>query len=706
VRVRPHLLLAALALALVAVGGPQAHGALPQQSGAVDLVTQANLRLDGAAADDETGYSVAGAGDVNGDGRDDVIVGAGYADNNGRSASGSAYVVFGTASTATVDLASLGSAGFRIDGAAANNLAGWSVAGAGDVNGDGRDDVIVGALFADNNGRGSSGSAYVVFGTASTATVDLAGLGSAGFRIDGAAANDLAGWSVAGAGDMNGDGRDDVIVGAATAGNNGRSASGSAFVVFGTASTATVDLAGLGSAGFRIDGAAASDQAGTSVAGAGDVNGDGRDDVIVGAWAAGNNGRSASGSAYVVFGTASIATVDLAGLGSGGFRIDGAAANDVAGISVAGAGDVNGDGRDDVIVGSWAADNNGRSESGSASVVFGRTSTATVDLAGLGPAGFRIDGAAAGDRAGASVAGAGDVNGDGRDDVIVGSWAADNNGRSGSGSASVVFGRTSTATIDLAGLGSAGFRIDGAAAGDSAGYPVAGAGDVNGDGRDDVIIGAFGAGNNGRSASGSAYITYGFGTPALGYGALSGAVGQPIAPHVPSGVRRTGTPFHSVSPALPAGLVLDPFTGTISGTPSQAIAATSFTVTMTDLAGSVEAAFSASVAAAPVAADPPVSTPSPDVTAPEISLRLPARARPGRSITLLVRCDEACRLVASVVGRSRARASSRDLAAGRWSTLRLRVPGVTGGPVRVRVLATDAAGNRSVLSRKVNVLRR
>jgi len=671
----------------------------------VDLLTQANLRIDGVAAGDWAGYAVAGGGDVNGDGRDDVIVGAFEADGNGRSSSGSAYVVFGSASTGTVDLADLGSAGFRIDGAAANGLAGWSVAGAGDVNGDGRNDVILGAPFIGNNGRNSSGSAYVVFGTASTGTVDLASLGSAGFRIDGAAADGLAGWSVAGAGDMNGDGRDDVIVGAATAGNNGRSYSGSAYVVFGTASTGTVDLASLGSAGFRIDGAAADDQAGASVAGAGDVNGDGRDDVIVGAWQADSNGRNSSGSAHVVFGTTGIANIDLGGLGSGGFRIDGAAAGDLAGISVAGAGDVNGDGRGDVIVGALVADNNGRSSSGSAYVVFGRTSTVSIDLAGLGSAGFRVDGAGADDRAGASAAGAGDVNGDGRDDVIVGAWAADSNGRSDSGSASVVFGRTSTSSIDLAGLGSAGFRVDGAVSGDSAGYPVAGAGDVNGDGRDDAIVGAFRAGNNGRSESGSVYIVYGFGVPALGYGALSATVGQPIAPHVPNVVRRTGTPFYSVSPALPAGLVLDPFTGTISGTPGQAMAATSFNVTMSDLAGSVEAAFSASVAAAPVAADPPVSTPSPDTTPPKISLRLPARVRPGRFITLLVRCDEACRSVASVAGRQAAKATSRELEAGRWSTLRARLPGTTGGSVRVRVIATDAAGNRSELGRKVTVLR-
>ena len=112
-----------------------------------------------------------------------------------------------------MDLANLGARGFRIDGAAAGDALGLAVAGAGDVNGDGRADVLVGAFLAGNNGRLNSGSAYVVFGSASTDTVDLANLGTRGFRIDGAATSDVAGRAVAGAGDVNGDGRADLLVG-------------------------------------------------------------------------------------------------------------------------------------------------------------------------------------------------------------------------------------------------------------------------------------------------------------------------------------------------------------------------------------------------------------------------------------------------------------------------------------------------------------
>ena len=364
-----------LAFTMGAGAGP-ARAELAQQSGRVDLLSQANVQIDGADVGSETGASVAGAGDVNGDGIADVIIGARLASNNSRFASGSAFVVFGQANPTPIDLNNLGSRGFRIDGAATGDQAGDSVAGAGDVNGDGLADVIVGAEGAGNNARFASGSAYVVFGKTSTTTVDLSSLGEQGFRIDGAASGDEAGISVAGAGDVNGDGYPDVIVGAFSAGNNARPASGSAYVVFGTVSASTVDLAALGGQGFRIDGGNAGDEAGTSVAGAGDMNGDGRSDVIVGAPEASNNSLGFSGSAYVVFGKASTTSVDLTPLGGQGFfRIDGAGPGDEAGFSVATAGDVNGDGIGDVIVGAETASNNNRALSGSAYVVFGKAST-------------------------------------------------------------------------------------------------------------------------------------------------------------------------------------------------------------------------------------------------------------------------------------------------------------------------------------------
>ena len=478
--------------------------------GPVDLLNGSDVLVQGAANGDNSGTSVARGGDVNGDGYQDLLIGAPWADGAGRTNAGSTYVVFGRASASTVDLAALGDRGFRIDGATSGDNSGESVAGAGDVNRDGYDDLVVGAPNVDGNGRTNSGSTYVVFGANSTTTVDLAALGDRGFRIEGAVAGDSSGSSVAGVGDINRDGTPDVLIGAWLADRNTRTDSGSSYVVFGANSTTAVDLAALGGRGFRVDGAVAGDLSGLSVAGPGDVNGDGASDLLIGASNSDPNGRTNSGSSYVVFGANSTTTVDLAALGGRGFRVDGAAAGEISGSSVAGAGDINGDGTPDLLIGAPRADGNGRADSGSSYVVFGANSTTAVDLAALGGRGFRVDGAAAGDVSGSSVAGVGDVNGDGTPDLLIGAPQADSNGRLDSGSSYVVFGGD-TSTVDLLALGTRGLALDGAAAEDYSGYSVAGVGDVNGDRGVDLLIGAPFADSLGRSNPGASYVV--FGTP-------------------------------------------------------------------------------------------------------------------------------------------------------------------------------------------------
>ncbi|MEM8827500.1 MAG: integrin alpha, partial [Pseudomonadota bacterium] len=435
------------------------------------------------------GRAVSNAGDVNGDGIADVIVGAPVS-GSGLSDAGTAYVVFGKPDNEGLDLATIeaGTGGFAIKGVTPADLAGYSVSGGGDINGDGLSDVIVGARRADPNGD-ASGASYVVFGKADTTTVDLSDVvgGTGGFALLGIDGGDASGRSVSIAGDVNGDGLDDLIVGAPYAGDGG-SQLGESYVVFGKADGTTVDLADIaaGTGGFAINGDSQVGQAGYSVSGAGDVNGDGLDDLIVGAPNASIAGTQ-SGSSFVVFGKADGSAVDLADVrgGIGGFAINGNTTGQDLGYSVSVAGDLNGDGLDDLIVG-VPRDNTSGTIAGKTLVVFGKTDGTTVELSDIdaGIGGFAILGESSPDSAGTSVSGAGDVNGDGFDDLIVGASGATPNG-SYSGAAYVIFGGDFFNTATQVGSGGA-EALAGTAAAD---VLIGGAGDdtLTGGGGADVL---------------------------------------------------------------------------------------------------------------------------------------------------------------------------------------------------------------------------
>ncbi|MDF2462199.1 MAG: hypothetical protein K0Q43_434 [Ramlibacter sp.] len=493
----------------VTVNGASDVVAIPSQLSGLDGTN--GFRLNGAAAFDASGLSVSEAGDVNGDGFGDVIVGAYGADPNG-GFSGTSYVVFGRASGfgAAINLSSLdGSNGFLLNGEAFGDFSGRSVSAAGDVNGDGFGDLIVGAVQADSY----AGASYVVFGRASdpsnlVSAINLSSLdGSNGFRLNGVLSGDSSGRSVNAAGDVNGDGFADLIVGA----DQANSRAGASYVVFGKASgfASEMNLSSLdGSNGFRLNGQAANDFSGISVSAAGDVNGDGFGDLIVGAYQANDVNGLSTGASYVVFGKASSfdPEIQLSSLdGSNGFRLNGAARGEHSGHSVSAAGDVNGDGFADLIVGADAAN----SSAGASYVVFGKASGfgSALNLSSLdGSNGFRLNGVAASDSSGHSVSAAGDVNGDGFADLIVGADGAN----SQAGASYVVFGKASGfgAEINLSSLdGSNGFQLNGAA-GDRSGFSVSSAGDVNGDGFADLIVGAYTADPNGDN-SGSSFVVFG-----------------------------------------------------------------------------------------------------------------------------------------------------------------------------------------------------
>jgi len=389
------------------------------------------------------GFAVGTAGDVNGDGYADVIVGARSYDN-GQSSEGRASVYLGS----VTGLAS--TAAWTAESDQADAEFGFAVGAAGDVNGDGYSDVLVGAWLYDN-GQTDEGRAFVFLGSAW-----IRGLGV--WNASGDALGTQFGKSVATAGDVNGDGYSDIIIGAPGY-DSGLTDQGRAYLYLGSASGLATDPAwttegGQEGAGF-----------GRSVATAGDVNGDGYSDVIVGAYTY-DNGQTDEGRAHVYLGSPSGLASTPAWTAQG--DQDGA----WFGYSVASAGDVNGDGYADVVVGAPSFD--------TFSLGLGRAYLYLGSASGpsMTPAWTADDENTM--QFGASVATAGDVNGDGYADVVVGTPG------DGSGWAFLYLGSASgLATIPS-------WTVEDPQPNGFYGASVATAGDVNGDGYADVLVGAWG----------------------------------------------------------------------------------------------------------------------------------------------------------------------------------------------------------------------
>lgn len=461
---------------------------------------------DNVASYNLTGSATA-TGDINGDGFEDLIIGSPESDANSKTGSGKVFVVFGSDEgiRASTNLSTLdGTTGFVINGTEANDNIGNSVS-SGDIDGDGFDDIIFGAEGADSN----TGEVYVLYGKSSfSASIEKNTVDGSGILVRGLDTGDNMGRSVI-SGDINNDTFDDLIIGAPAADPNGVTSGGETYVIFGSNSiSGTFSLSLMDSTeGFILNGNSNTISSGESVA-SGDFNNDGIDDILIGAPLLDSSGDDDTGGALVFFGkdtTVYNSSYELSSLnGSNGFEIEGISQYDVTGTSVS-IGDINGDQVDDIIVGS-IQEFLSITGAGETYVIYGKSSfTTPFALSTLdGSNGFKLTGITSGDRSGEGVA-AGDVNGDGFDDLIIGAPKADSGSVSNAGATFIVFGKSSfSSSMSLSSLDkSTGFTIYGneTSAGIGTGNS---AGDFNGDGVDEVFVGVKSEDSN----SGAAYIVF------------------------------------------------------------------------------------------------------------------------------------------------------------------------------------------------------
>lgn len=477
---------------LVLVGGLAGVGRAASPESLEVGLGSADVLLVGEQVGGWAAYSTSPAGDVNGDGFSDVLIGAPLTSfsqaGTQLAATGKTYLVLGRPRDQwPANPIVLSQADASFNGCPEAGMTGRQVYTAGDVNGDGYDDFLISGWKCYVN-RIFQGKTFLFLGKPEadwgqgfpTAQADAIFLGE--HKLE------YSGYYVATAGDVNGDGFDDFLITCPEC-DYGSADTGQVYLILGRAAADWGSAFMLGSADASFVGEVSGDRVGRSASGVGDVNGDGLADFVIGSIAS-DEGATDAGQSYLVLGRVAADWGLRYSLSLADASFVGEAEGDESGRRVAQAGDVNGDGYDDFVIGASRSDQAG-TDAGKAYLILGRAAADWGMDSPLGQADASFVGEEAGDQAGRRVTGVGDFNHDGLADLLVG---APHNSRAAdaAGAAYLVLGRASVDWGQNHPLENADAVYVGEETLDVAGYDVSAVGDVDGDGRDDLIVGAFG----------------------------------------------------------------------------------------------------------------------------------------------------------------------------------------------------------------------